>query len=93
MRPPEAFGSSSKKIVGLATTFELMSPETGVSLKHPVSVINGATSEPGSSAVDVGAKSGGGIITASSVAVPLAESAKSHVWNAAVKGDSARAIR
>jgi len=75
-----------------ATKFTMTSPETGVSLKHPVSLVSGATSEPASSAVYLGAKFGGVDITASSVGVPFIESAKSHVWNGAVNGDSARAI-
>jgi hypothetical protein len=56
-----------------------------------VSVVRGGTSEPALSETTVWSAVGGVNVTPSLVPVPFAESEKSHVWNGAVNGDSARA--
>jgi len=71
--------------------FAITSADTGASLSRPVGVLSGAMSEPASS-TDVDARVGGATITTRSVALLFEGSAKSHVWNGAVKGHSARTI-
>jgi hypothetical protein len=72
-----------------ATKFEMASDDTGAILSLPVAVVSVGTSEPASSERDVRATVSGLNTTASSVPVPLGESAKAHVWNGAVNGDTA----
>jgi hypothetical protein len=84
-------GGATNTADGDASTIEMTSPETGASLKRPVSVVRGGTREPALSETTVRSAVGGVNVTTSSVPVPVAESEKSHVWNGAVNGDTARA--
>ena len=84
-------GGATNTADGDARTIEITSPETGASRKRPVSVVGGGTREPALSETTVKSAVAGVNVTTSSVPVPVAESEKSHVWNGAVNGDSARA--
>lgn len=83
-------GGVRKATGGGATTFEMTSADTGASLKRPVSVVRAGTSASALSKRDVWTTVGDVNTTPLSVPVPLVQSAKSHVWNGAVNGDSAR---
>src|SRR5713226_847345 len=72
------------------TTFAMSSADSGMSLNLPVCVVRVGTSEPAASANDVDANVGGVTIEASSAVCAFDASARSKVWNGAVKGDSAR---